>query len=593
MKKILLLFWAVISLAATAQAQSVSTSSTDSVHKSGFYGSIRGGYDLIPMYDNNTPYIDYKGGFMAGASANYYWNWLGIGADFDFIHNTPKDTYPNSNLFTAGGTPITGLLYTSTRITRMFYGIGPSFKYQRNNRWVGELFLRGGLSSVKGNVTSLTSKSPALLLNYHAGYNAKNIFAAKAQAQASYYFNPWFGVQAGAYYLRHFNAPELRGTGGVSAQYHPFTPNDGIDGGYTLNETPAQRQEPCNCPISSIGLFGGVVFKLNQGKKIAECPVCHKKHTPQCCQTCGCNVTITARDKFTKELLANTDVVLTNETGAVVQSGTTNSYGTVVFNEVIPGIYMIKGKLHDVALQNGAITMAEFERCQEKGGIQKEILYADENFILKGNAVVCNTPKPIPGVTVILKDKANAIEKNTRTDDKGEFIFHLKQRSTATIHGKKDKFFSQIVDISTADYDRNKTLFIKLEMCMEETDCGKAIRLQNIHYDLDKYFIREDAKPDLNRLVQFMNDNPDVRVKLSSHTDARASDSYNMTLSQNRADAAVNYLVSQGIAKSRLTGIGYGERRLLNKCADGVDCSEADHQLNRRTEMEVICPDEK
>ncbi|MCH5600557.1 OmpA family protein [Niabella ginsengisoli] len=70
---------------------------------------------------------------------------------------------------------------------------------------------------------------------------------------------------------------------------------------------------------------------------------------------------------------------------------------------------------------------------------------------------------------------------------------------------------------------------------MEETDCGKAIRLQNIHYNLDIYFIRDDAKPELNRLVQFLKDNPGVSVELSSHTDSRASDSYNMTLSQNRA----------------------------------------------------------
>ncbi len=83
---------------------------------------------------------------------------------------------------------------------------------------------------------------------------------------------------------------------------------------------------------------------------------------------------------------------------------------------------------------------------------------------------------------------------------------------------------------------------------MEKTDCGKAIILKNIYYDLDKYFIREDAKPELDKLAQFMKDNP-VKVELSSHTDSRASDTYNMTLSQKRADAAVDYLVMQGIKK--------------------------------------------
>jgi len=81
---------------------------------------------------------------------------------------------------------------------------------------------------------------------------------------------------------------------------------------------------------------------------------------------------------------------------------------------------------------------------------------------------------------------------------------------------------------------------------MEKTDCGKAITLKNIHYDLDKYFIREDAKPELNKLAQFMKDNPEVKVELASHTDSRASDSYNMTLSQNRANAAVEYFGCTG-----------------------------------------------
>ncbi len=125
---------------------------------------------------------------------------------------------------------------------------------------------------------------------------------------------------------------------------------------------------------------------------------------------------------------------------------------------------------------------------------------------------------------------------------------------------------------------------------MVETTCGKPINLKNIHYDLDKFFIREDAKAELNKLVQFMKDNPNAKVELASHTDSRASDDYNKTLSQNRANAAVEYLTSKGIAKVRLKAMGYGETQLLNKCSNGEDCTESQHQLNRRTEMKVICP---
>lgn len=86
-----------------------------------------------------------------------------------------------------------------------------------------------------------------------------------------------------------------------------------------------------------------------------------------------------------------------------------------------------------------------------------------------------------------------------------------------------------------------------------------------------------------------MKDNPTVKVEVSSHTDSRASTEYNQTLSQKRADASVDYIVSQGISRERIIGKGYGETKLLNGCADGVTCTEAQHAINRRTEMKVLC----
>ncbi|WP_131536530.1 OmpA family protein [Pedobacter nototheniae] len=573
------------------------TTTTDSLNRSGFRASIRAGYDILPMYKNNTPYIDYKGGLELGASVNYYWNWIGLGADFDYIKNKPKSTYPTSNLFNAAMLPISGFNTTEASITRMFYGIGPSFKYQPNNRFDAELYLRGGLGSVKGGLTALTSTTPAYLLNYHAGYDAKNVPSAKLQLQFNYFFTPSLGINVGAYYLTHFNVKELNGssipgfnTANISSSYYSIDRKN--EKGDVITQGPSVRAEPCKCNISSIGAFAGIVFKP-QKKQVDKCPVCNKRHYPQCCQTCGCSITVTARDKYTRELLPNTDVVLTNEKNEIVQTGTTNTYGVVVFNNILPKSYGIKGKLYDVPLEIAGIAIGEFEKCRENGGIQKEILYSDENFILKGKVVQCNTAIPLSGASVVLNNSTIAEQKSTVTDTNGEFIFHVTQNVSYNIYGKKNNYFSQTETVTTKDFDRKKTLFIKLEVCMEKVDCGAAIVLKNILYDLDKYFIREDAKPDLNRLVQFMKDNPNVKVELSSHTDSRASFSYNNTLSQNRANAAVDYIVSQGIERSRLIGKGYGESKLLNRCKDGVECTEAEHQINRRTEMKVICPDNK
>ena len=117
---------------------------------------------------------------------------------------------------------------------------------------------------------------------------------------------------------------------------------------------------------------------------------------------------------------------------------------------------------------------------------------------------------------------------------------------------------------------------------------GQSFVLNNIYYDLDKSNIRPDAAIELDKVYVILHDNPTLKIELSSHTDSRASDEYNMALSQRRAASAVAYLVKKGISPGRMVAKGYGETRLLNKCANGVPCTEAEHQLNRRTEITVL-----
>jgi len=112
----------------------------------------------------------------------------------------------------------------------------------------------------------------------------------------------------------------------------------------------------------------------------------------------------------------------------------------------------------------------------------------------------------------------------------------------------------------------------------------KAIVLDNIYYDLDKAEIRSDAAAELDKLVKILKDNPAIRIELSSHTDSRSSDAYNLDLSQRRAQSAVDYIVSKGVASERLVAKGYGETQLIIKDAK----TEEEHQVNRRTEFKVI-----
>ena len=129
------------------------------------------------------------------------------------------------------------------------------------------------------------------------------------------------------------------------------------------------------------------------------------------------------------------------------------------------------------------------------------------------------------------------------------------------------------------------TLLSNIEL--ERVKLDKRIQIQNIYYDYDKWDIRPDAAVRLDNVVQLMRDNPNLTVELGSHTDARGRDAYNLTLSEKRAAAAVEYIVQQGIPSDRITSKGYGETKLVNRCGNGVTCSEQEHERNRRTELRI------
>jgi outer membrane protein OmpA-like peptidoglycan-associated protein len=117
---------------------------------------------------------------------------------------------------------------------------------------------------------------------------------------------------------------------------------------------------------------------------------------------------------------------------------------------------------------------------------------------------------------------------------------------------------------------------------------NQVITNEKIYYDYNKSDIRADAASELDKIVTLLNDNPSLNIELGSHTDSRGREEYNMDLSKKRAISAVNYIVSIGnVDSTRIAPQGYGETKLLNRCADGATCSEEDHQKNRRTELRI------
>lgn len=119
-------------------------------------------------------------------------------------------------------------------------------------------------------------------------------------------------------------------------------------------------------------------------------------------------------------------------------------------------------------------------------------------------------------------------------------------------------------------------------------DLAKLLQLSTIYFDFDRFNIRRDAEVEIQKVVAAMEKYPSLKIKANSHTDSRGPDAYNLWLSQKRADATVEYMISKGISADRLQGEGYGETRLVNECDDGVRCSQEEHQRNRRSEFIIL-----
>lgn len=129
---------------------------------------------------------------------------------------------------------------------------------------------------------------------------------------------------------------------------------------------------------------------------------------------------------------------------------------------------------------------------------------------------------------------------------------------------------------------------ILLKPGSSEQPAPPKFELQTIYYDLDKSNIRPDAVEVMDKLISLLKAHPELKIELSSYTDSRASAGYNLSLSRRRVKAAVDYLVAHGIPQDRLVPKFYGENNLVNKCADNVNCTEAEQQMNRRTEFRVV-----
>ncbi len=206
--------------------------------------------------------------------------------------------------------------------------------------------------------------------------------------------------------------------------------------------------------------------------------------------------------------------------------------------------------------------------------------------------------QPLTGATVQVFDvtdkNPSRVEEKTNTTT-NDFPFTLLPDKSYRLIATREGYRADTLDFNTVGVKRTTSIEKKLTLRLLRKEpefdtirINEPIRLDYILYDYDKWDIRPDAEPDLQYLTDLMKKYPDMKIELSSHTDARGKDDYNESLSQKRAESAKTWIVAKGVTADRIVAKGYGEKMLLNECGNGVECSEEQHQLNRRTEFKIL-----
>ncbi len=192
----------------------------------------------------------------------------------------------------------------------------------------------------------------------------------------------------------------------------------------------------------------------------------------------------------------------------------------------------------------------------------------------------------LPGAKIVLLDEDGDEISSTTADSSGSYVLEGALCDTdVTIIGSMERYLNDeheitmVNDIDAAPYLVNLNL--------PDQFVSNRVNINTIYFDFDKSNIRPDAAKELNKVVQVMNEYPELLIEAGSHTDSRGKDKYNMKLSERRAKSTVDYIVSKGISIDRITYKGYGETDLVNDCTNGMKCTDAEHQLNRRTEFTI------
>ncbi|RAJ16761.1 OmpA family protein [Olleya aquimaris] len=216
--------------------------------------------------------------------------------------------------------------------------------------------------------------------------------------------------------------------------------------------------------------------------------------------------------------------------------------------------------------------------------------------LVSGTTVNKETNAIIPYASVVVINEKGIEVQNLTSDQNGSFSYEGPcNKQKYNIIASKDGYI-QSDQTFIVDPTKKEDVVLKLNLTPETTkpadvgrDLVEVLDLKPIYFDFDKSNIRPDAEVELWKVINYMKKYPTLRIEVQSHTDSRASDDYNMALSNRRNVATKQYIIKKGgISPDRLEGRGYGETMLVNRCSNSVECTEDEHDWNRRSNFIVI-----
>jgi len=220
--------------------------------------------------------------------------------------------------------------------------------------------------------------------------------------------------------------------------------------------------------------------------------------------------------------------------------------------------------------------------------LEKEM--PDPVVLVSGNVYNAKTKEPLTASLVYetLPDGTEA-GKGVSSPVDGSFKMVLPYDKNYSIRASADKFFAISENLKLDSLIKAGYKEIHKDLYLVPIEIGQVFRLNNVFFDFDKYDLRPESYVELDRVVGFLNEYPNIEIEMSAHTDSKGADDYNMTLSDNRARSVMDYIISRGIAKTRIISQGYGETKPVagNSHADGTDNPEG-RQLNRRVEFKIL-----